>query len=321
MASDGHQSATQRVEVGLRIVLAVLTRNRPLMLQCCLDAVAAMAPPPGCDVLALVIDNGSAAETLARNRAAVAQHAGAFPARLVSEPTPGIPAARNRAIAEALAEDADALVFLDDDQTAPPDWLCVLTVVWRETGADAVKSGVDWRFDPPGRHREQFPSDFDDPNAPLRQAHLPVLATNGVLIDRRLWDALGLRFDERFAFCGGEDTLFFMKAAALGANLALTRETRATERCPAAKQQVGWLLRRAWRVGSNEIAMGIKPRSRADAIGRGVLRAVWGVVLTAAFAWSPQERQRHMMKAAKAMGMVSAAMGRHYGEYRTVVGD
>lgn len=321
MEIGAHQSATPLLEAGLRIVMAVLTRDRPLMLQCCLDAVAAMTPPPNCAVLALVIDNGSAAETLARNRATVGARLGAFAARLVSEPTPGIPAARNRAIAEALAEDADALVFLDDDQTAPPDWLCVLIDVWRETGADAVKSGVDWRFDPPGRHREHFPSDFADADAPLRQTHLPILATNGVLIDRSIWGALGLRFDERFAFCGGEDTLFFMKAAARGANLTLTRETRATERCPAAKQQVGWLLRRAWRVGANEIAMGIKPRSRVDAVSRGMLRAVWGAVLTAAFVWRPRERLRQMMKAAKALGMVSAAMGRHYGEYRTVVGD
>lgn len=308
-------------EADLRIVLAVLTRDRPQMLQSCLDAVAAMAPPPECETTLVVIDNGSAPDALARNRAAVGARVGVFAARLISEPTPGIPAARNRALDAAEAADADALAFLDDDQTAQPDWLCVLTRVWSETGADAVKSGVDWRFDPPGRHRDQFPSDFDDPSAALRESGLRSLATNGVLIGRRLWRDMGLRFDERFAHCGGEDTLFFTKAAARGANLVLTRETRATERCPAAKQRSGWLLRRAWRVGSNEIAMGIKPHSRLDATVRGALRAFYAGVLTVAFCWSPRGRFRHMMKAAKAMGMVSAALGRQYAEYRTIVGD
>jgi len=304
----------------MRIVLAVLTRDRPEMLRACLASLAAMRAPDGCETTLVVIDNNSATETLARNRAAVGAQVGAFPARMVVETRQGIPVARNRAIAEAEAVRADALVFLDDDQTVPPDWLSVLVAAHRETGVDVVKSAVDWRFEPPGRFCDHFAGDFDDPGAPLREVGVASVATNGVLIGARVWRGMGERFDERFPLNGGEDTLFFRKALSGGGVAMLTRETRATEHCPAAKQRAGWLLRRAYRVGINEIVMGLKPRSRADALTRGLLRALYAGVLALIWCWRPRERFRQLMKGAKALGMVVGAIGLDYAEYRTVVG-
>lgn len=304
----------------MRIVLAVLTRDRPAMLLECLGSLAAMQAPDDCETTLVVIDNNSAPGVLAHNRAAVGLRVGAFPARLVSETRQGIPAARNRAIAEAEACGADALVFLDDDQTVPPDWLRVIVVALRETGVDVVKSAINWRFEPPGRFRDHFPGDFDDPAAPAREFGIQSVATNGVLIAARTWRELGVRFDERFALNGGEDTLFFRDVIAKGGVAMLTRETSATEHCPVGKQRAGWLLRRAYRVGVNEIVMGLKPRSRTDALARGVLRALLAASLALLWFWRPRERFRQAMKGAKALGMIAGAMGVEYAEYRAVVG-
>ena len=45
-----------------------------------------------------------------------------------SEPTPGVVAVRNRALAEA--DGRDLLIFLDDDQTPSSGWLAALVALW-----------------------------------------------------------------------------------------------------------------------------------------------------------------------------------------------
>jgi hypothetical protein len=106
--------------------LAICTRDRPAALERCLRSVAEAVEAPH---EVLVIDNAPHA---ASTRDVVAR----FPAvRLVSEPRPGLSAARNAAVREA---SGDVIAFVDDDVVVNPRWLAPLRRAFAEPDVMAV---------------------------------------------------------------------------------------------------------------------------------------------------------------------------------------
>ncbi len=302
----------------MKLMLAVLTRERPRSLARCLASIAADRPPPEAEVDVLVVDNGSPPPILIENQALVATSVGPFPARLVVEDVPGIPAARNRALDEATRAGVDAILFLDDDQAVEPGWLRAMVAAWREEQVDIVKSAVHWEFEPPARFTRFFEQDDDRPRrAPMGFQ----IATNGVLIDRRIWSDLGIRFDARLAYSGGTDVLFFRDALAEGARAIRIRDAVAIEYCPAAKQTPAWLLRRAWRVGAFDALVRLKPYSRGGYFVRGLGAAMLRSLFVVVFLWSPSRSFDQVMRLAKAIGRMAGALGVRPDEYRRVIGD
>ncbi|MGL4256399.1 MAG: glycosyltransferase family 2 protein, partial [Microbacterium sp.] len=121
------------------VVVAIPTFKRPAALESALSSVTAQArarTDGHTTVRVLVIDNDPLAS--ARN---VAE---AFDATYCVEPQPGIAAVRNRAIDEA--SDADAVIFIDDDEVPEDSWLRNLLRAHAETGAHAVAGRVVTRF-------------------------------------------------------------------------------------------------------------------------------------------------------------------------------
>src|SRR5262245_30507284 len=102
----------------LFICLAIATYRRPQALREVLGSLRALELPSNCRVHLLVVDNdpGRSGETIFRE----CGKAAAFPASYLVEPERGIPHARNRCLAEATRLEADALVFIDDDETPAP---------------------------------------------------------------------------------------------------------------------------------------------------------------------------------------------------------
>ena len=122
------------------IVVAVLTFRRPDLLADFLESYSRISLPPDCHVRLLVVDNDARASGLPtftawRDRL---PHA-----RYVVEPRVGIPVARNRALDEALTDGADALCFIDDDETPEKDWLVRLVDAWRQSGATLIGGPVE----------------------------------------------------------------------------------------------------------------------------------------------------------------------------------
>jgi GT2 family glycosyltransferase len=86
--------------------LVICTRNRADRLAQCFDALRALTPPPGFELVA--VDNGSTDQT----HSALAALEAPYPIRIVSEPTPGLARARNTGWR---ASSGDLIAFTDDD--------------------------------------------------------------------------------------------------------------------------------------------------------------------------------------------------------------
>ena len=231
----------------LRIVIAVPTAGRPEGLSRLLHAL----PPstdPGLAAEVAVIDNEPSDET----RKAVKSVAGrlSWPITYVQEPERGIPFARNACVRTALDRDADALVFIDDDEWPEPGWLEALVGTWRRTRADVVvgpatvvlpKNAPEW-----ARRSKVFDKDRRLPEgAPIRTAY-----SYNTLVSRTALKTLGASFDPAFRYTGASDHDYFKQAAALGLVSVWSPDARVYEEVDPARLRPGWVFKRGYRIGA-----------------------------------------------------------------------
>ena len=106
----------------------------------CFDSLLAQRVPEGSLSLSfVVVDNSSDAgerETVAHRQN------GDVPVLYVHEPRAGIPVARNAALEAAKTLTPDWIVFIDDDEIAPPDWIARLHACAVHYGADVTSGWV-----------------------------------------------------------------------------------------------------------------------------------------------------------------------------------
>jgi succinoglycan biosynthesis protein ExoM len=214
-----------------RIVIGVCTRNRPNYLRQCLASILNLDIPESCAVTIVVVDNAD--EPLARGIVATfnCEHV-LPPIRYLHEARQGISYARNAVLSAAEQYGAEWIVMIDDDQIVPPDWLTNMVIAQQASGADVVKSVVDYIYPAP-LPRWAFPKR----KRHVWKTNLESTATCGVMFRAILSSDGGwrLRFDEKLALTGGEDTDFFARARTCGARIVMTPDAVASEFMPASK--------------------------------------------------------------------------------------
>lgn len=206
----------------LSVVIAVLTYKRPETLGSLLEAYASMGRPQNVRLQLLVIDNDQqkSAEPI------VDRWRGRIEGLLyVVEDRRGIPVARNRGIHEALAQQADALCFIDDDEYPDRQWITNLVGCWKKTGANLLGGPVVVAPPPAGATTWQkiinasLASRQQRKNRAVEKAAATnsryTIVTNNWLCDLKWLARSGLRFDENLLVTGGSDTAFFRAARAV----------------------------------------------------------------------------------------------------------
>lgn len=245
---DGAPALVERAVAGpgdASVTVAVCTFRRPQELQRTLQGLWAQRGLTGTAVTVVVVDNDSQAS--ARPVVESALPPSPWTLRYVVEPRPGVASARNRCLREAQTE---LIAFIDDDEVPEPFWLAALLETKKNTGSDAVFGPVISRFG------TSSPSWMSGSTAHKRPNHRTgrVIGweharTGNVLLGRSLVRLAGGEFDNRFSTTGGEDSLFFARAAFAGAKLIWCEEAVVNEDVPASRMRLTWVLRRSFRGG------------------------------------------------------------------------
>lgn len=304
-----------------RVVIAVLTYQRPGDLAEALPALVQQAETidPPADVLVIDNDPAGSAELTVTGF-------GSPLLRYVHEPTPGIAAARNRALAES---DHDLLVFIDDDERPSPDWLVQLLDVYRSSRPAAVAGRVisEYSVEPDdfivaGRFFERL-------RHPTGSS-VPAAATNNLLLDLAQVRAHALTFDERLGLSGGSDNLFTRELVARGGRILWCDEAFVVDVVPASRLTRTWVLRRAYRTGNTEARVSVDlagggPRrtlARLRETARGIVRLAGGGTRWAVgvLKRSLGDRARGLRTISRGRGMIAGAWGRIYSEYARPAG-
>lgn len=219
-----------------------------------LDSFATLKPLKDGSVTFLIVDNAPDAPVEAvvdafRERSGV-------DVRYVLEHEPGIPFARNRALDEAAAVDADFVAFVDDDEFVDADWLVRLVAHQRREGSHLVggpvrlapqqgasftdrlvEKGVRKRYERKEAKNEKRRRDGRDGNV--------TIITNNWLGDLAWMRSVGLRFDIALRYSGGSDTALYHKAKSLGARTSWCPDAIVYETIPPERMSLGYQYRRA----------------------------------------------------------------------------
>jgi glycosyltransferase involved in cell wall biosynthesis len=166
---------------------------------------------------------------------------------------PGISAARNAILDQGRRRRSDFIVMLDDDEVAAPSWLSELLRMQAHTGADLIGGPVLPIFEIDVSATLRSSPYF---TRPIRSDGLSAAfdAAGNVLICCVSLSKIGWpKFDLRFGLTGGEDKEYFARLRDAGLRFAWCSRAIAYEYVPSHRSTLGWALRRAFRVGSNDI--------------------------------------------------------------------
>lgn len=302
------------------LTLAVLTYHRNDLLRSALPlltAQVAQAVEAGHAPRLVVVDNSPEGEA----REVVEAHATSGDVRYVHEPTPGLAAARNRALDEA--EGTRLFCFIDDDETPGEGWLLDLVACWRRTGASAVSGPVRSLPETPLDAWTEGTGLFARPTRPTGSPR-PGMASNNLLLDLDFVRRHHIRFDERFGFTGGEDSKFGQDLQAAGGRIVWCDEAEVSEVVPAARLERDWIRQRLTRFGESWVrARSIDMTGREAAVFRARTAAKGSAKVAKARAQLELARRRGDERAqgaaeaelAGGLGMVRGAAGVNRQEY------
>lgn len=220
---------------------------RPIMLEACLSSLLAQVDIENLEVHCVVVDNNDT--PTARPIVEAFSAKSPFLVNYIHEPKRGIPIARNRLVEAALSLQTDWIAFLDDDETAAPNWLNELINAAIIYDADVVQGRVErifpepkpfWAVSKPQKRKEGEPMETSPTSNVLFSSWL--IEPNG----------LNLRFDETLRFTGGSDTAFFSAAHEKGAHIVYSNAPTVYEAVLPSRLTFAWQVTRSYRVGGNK---------------------------------------------------------------------
>ncbi|HXV31298.1 MAG TPA: glycosyltransferase family A protein [Sinorhizobium sp.] len=334
-AAAAMESRMSRADKHLKLFVAALTRKRPEMLAELLDSWAKAAIPVQCTVTFLVVEND--ATELCRD--VVDQYAGRFAqSRLlyVLETELGIPFGRNRAAKEAIAADADLLVFMDDDEVAAEDWLDRLVAGYRQS--NAVLLGAPLRANAPDgpltlmqrtmyRNVEARYAQKEaraKKRASLHGTDRVTIVTNNWLAELSLFTRHGIWFDEEMRFTGGTDSKFYAQVRAKGLPTGWVADAFVYETVPPERLSFTYQYRRARDQSNTNIRRKKQSESRPAITGLALIPAKI-VISMALMIGVPLTGGKTLLDLARTLGWISGRLGSLLGArsnlYKDVTGN
>lgn len=303
----------------MRVDICVISYRRPQGLQRLLGGLQAQRlPAPAPELRVVVVDN-DAAES-ARPVCDAAASWLSHPLVYLVEKRRGIPQARNTALATSLSH-ADFIAFIDDDEVPEPDWLCELLRVQTSRGADAVAGPCLPAFEEPPPEWIARGGLFERPRH-TTGARIEYAYTHNVLVSTPVLAAMDRWFDERMALTGSSDTEFFERFARRGHRIVWADTARVVEWIPPSRARLGWLLRRAFRIGTSTAFIDRhrmpRPRSAPRLLSHGLwCLAKGGLLLPIAALRGRAPAARALRLAVYGAGRIAGMLGVRFHEYRT----
>lgn len=274
-------------------------KDRPLKIDICVctyrrDSVAdtlasldAQILPEGTFIRVIVIDNDG--EPTARERVEAAAADLSVPVTYVHAPANNISIARNAGLDAA---EADWVAFIDDDETAAPDWLANLLKQATANDLDAV-FGPAWAVYPENAPAWMRQEDYHS-NIPVRRGkEVEGGYTCNVMMRTNSPHVKGRRFSLDKGKTGGEDTEFFYQMLFSGAKFGIADDAAVYEAVDPKRLSAEWIRNRKYRYGLS-YGYNAVPKRTALALAKFAItssvKAAFSLAMCVAMFWSERRR-------------------------------
>jgi len=241
--------------MGELLVVGAITRARPQMFARLLASFAKVKRPEDVEVVFVFAENADVlnVEPLVTDL----RKATGCSCRLLAEPQLGIPFARNAVLDCAIGLNAKYLIFVDDDEWVPEDWLVQFyskfvalnndlatgpilpqyigneTLNWKQRRL--LQGVVGWYARSRVKNRN---------NLARGEAHRIGAATNNWMCDLDFVRRTGLRFREEIGLGGGSDTAFWRDLQQLGGSSTWIDEAPLFDTVPVSRLTLSYQFKR-----------------------------------------------------------------------------
>ena len=202
---------------------------------------SALAQAGGVSFEVVLVDNDPAGSALA-----VLRELGDQRITVVHEPRAGVANARNAGLRAAKGE---MIAFLDDDETAPPEWLAELVRVQRAHKADVVFGQVRTKLAVKPRDHDEYFEAFFAREPGHAEGVINVFYGCGCSLVRRAALPSPEPFSAERNEIGGEDDLLFQAMEAAGARFAWAPGAFVWETPEPSRVTLAYTLKRAFAYG------------------------------------------------------------------------
>jgi succinoglycan biosynthesis protein ExoM len=233
---------TASAEIPAPVAVVIPTLRRPESLHRALTSVFQQDRASERIAEIIVVDNDP--EASARPGVEALRPGCPAPLVYIHEPKPGVATARNTGVGAVTR--SGYVVFLDDDEEAPPGWLAALTRTHLALGAD-VTFGPVRGVAAVTPSRKVYIESFFSRTGPVASGLLEdtVFGCGNAILTRATALADPAPFDTAADLTGGEDDLLFTALKASGARFGWAAEAFVYEYAPHHRARLGYTLRRA----------------------------------------------------------------------------
>ena len=295
--------------------IGICTYRRPAIAATLLSLFE-MDVPSDVHVRLIVADNDaepSAKATIDRLR-----ESSPFDITYVHCPKSNISIARNACLSECTAQ---YLAFIDDDETAPRNWLSELLETARATDAEAVLGPVTAIYGD-GAPEWMRKGDFHSTVPVWVDGEIVTGYTCNTLLKMDAPAIKGRRFALSLGQSGGEDTHFFSHAHEAGGKIVFAEKAILSEPVPDNRASFMWLAKRRFRSGQTHgrVLADKKPGlRRVVQVAKAASKIIYCGTFALLTGFDAVRRNRYLLRGALHLGSASGAFGvREIRQYGTV---
>lgn len=283
----------------IQVDVLMCTFRRPEVAQT-LESLEQQVLPEHIGLRIIVADNDETptAEDRVNETAALMK----TPVHYIHAPARNISIARNACLDAATG---DWVAFIDDDETAPENWIAnLLSAVGENDGAFGPAIAL-YDADAPAWMASQNVHS----NIPERRGDTVETGhTCNALLRWKDTNWMAERFDLSRGKTGGEDTEFFFRIRNYGATFTIAENAVVTEEVAPARLQLGWLLQRKYRQGQSYAVAGGSPLARLKLAVLAVIKVIICAFMFLAFIWSEERRMFWLLRGAMHIGVISGCL-------------
>lgn len=243
------------------VTVIIPTFCRPEDLRRAVQSALAQVNAPPFEIL--IVDNDPSGSAKSTVDSLVNKAPSSIPVRYIHEPNAGVANARNTAIDHTKTK---LVAFLDDDQSAPKNWLEALTSFNMGTPVPATFGPVITQLPEGAKLHRSYLEDFfartpNHPSGLIEQYY----GCGNCLLDLSLIKFEGPLFDTEMNETGGEDDVLFQAILKNGQKFGWCAEAPVFEHVPKTRATLDYTLKRAFSYGQGPITLARKASPRQNA--------------------------------------------------------